>query len=379
MTQDESRPWSSWASLVFIALLVSYLLTLWTGFQQSPSFEQLRASLVLSERLGLAAEFCEYLPEPLRDGMAALALRCEDDSIKRALLRGERPSRIDPSSLTDGYRLLSLYRLDPSSKRRDALSLLAYRGLLWMNSVFLLFCGLQVWATLLCLFGSTELKAPPAKQRAKLFSTLTFFLTWSLWSSLGLRGVLRLFAFELSPLSTMLIVCVLRVLGLIILSWLFLERFPWEPLRLGAWKWVGISYYMALGSVFLLESVLSSSFGGDYASSVETWLLFLHSGPGQRVTLVLLAVFLGPLSEEFVFRVCLLEALSHKLGKLGALLVTSSLFSIAHGELAAIPGLFVLGILFGSVYLKTRSLWHCVALHSAWNATTLCYLFVSLP
>jgi uncharacterized protein len=81
----------------------------------------------------------------------------------------------------------------------------------------------------------------------------------------------------------------------------------------------------------------------------------------------------GALIEEVLFRLLLLRLLERSFGTVWALAISSLLFGLAHlGNAGATPMISVmlgieLGLLFGSAYLLTRSIWLCTAAHLAWN------------
>ena len=75
---------------------------------------------------------------------------------------------------------------------------------------------------------------------------------------------------------------------------------------------------------------------------------------------------LAPLWEEAVFRGFLLPSLCRYLPAHGAVGVSALLFAVAHQN-ALTPGVLLPGVLFGGVYVRTRSLAAPIALHALWN------------
>lgn len=75
-------------------------------------------------------------------------------------------------------------------------------------------------------------------------------------------------------------------------------------------------------------------------------------------------VLLGPLAEEMVFRAGIQRALLQQgLMPWSAIAVSALLFGIVHGNPAQIPGAILLGMLFGWVYWRTRSLSSAYFMH----------------
>lgn len=85
-------------------------------------------------------------------------------------------------------------------------------------------------------------------------------------------------------------------------------------------------------------------------------------------TFIFVAAF--PVAEEWIFRLCVLQGMV-SLGVRAPLAVGLSalLFSAAHPStgLTGMAIIGVLGVCWGVVTLRTRSIWPAVALHSAWN------------
>jgi uncharacterized protein len=92
-------------------------------------------------------------------------------------------------------------------------------------------------------------------------------------------------------------------------------------------------------------------------------LLFVLALPGL--------FFAAPATEELLFRGYLFSAIVNtKLGRVGAVLITSSLWALVH--LTSAPWLFVgvifvMGLLLGVLLLRFGSLWVTIACHATWN------------
>jgi membrane protease YdiL (CAAX protease family) len=90
---------------------------------------------------------------------------------------------------------------------------------------------------------------------------------------------------------------------------------------------------------------------------------------GLAVTAVVLVV-IGPFAEELFFRGVLTGVFANRLGS-ATPLVSGAIFGAAHLEPRAFPALFVLGVLLGWLYMRTRSIWPGVAVHAANNLLAL--------
>lgn len=76
----------------------------------------------------------------------------------------------------------------------------------------------------------------------------------------------------------------------------------------------------------------------------------------------LLVAFAAPVMEEFVFRRCVMERLL-PYGERAALLASALLFGLFHSAINQVCYAFLLGLVFGFVYLKTGKLRYSAALH----------------
>ncbi len=84
----------------------------------------------------------------------------------------------------------------------------------------------------------------------------------------------------------------------------------------------------------------------------------------------LFAVVIIPFLEEVLFRGFLLELFRGKLGTVAGVVISSTLFALAHG-LAAAPTIFVLAVVIAVVKLRTRSLFAAWVVHALNNSTSL--------
>ncbi|MBR7091654.1 MAG: CPBP family intramembrane metalloprotease [Clostridia bacterium] len=88
--------------------------------------------------------------------------------------------------------------------------------------------------------------------------------------------------------------------------------------------------------------------------------------PGLLIAL-LSVVVLPALLEELLFRGYVLQVLRPH-GELNALLLSSLLFGLLHGNVIQIPFAFVSGLAFGYLTLRTGNIWAGVLLHALNNA-----------
>ena len=106
-------------------------------------------------------------------------------------------------------------------------------------------------------------------------------------------------------------------------------------------------------------------------------IIDLFSGSGdfrQRVLIIVLAVALAPIAEEFFFRFFLYGVLRKHLGRTVALLFTAALFAAVHAHIPSFAPLFVLAACFTIAYEWSGSLLVSMTMHSVFNGLTLAAL-----
>jgi len=109
----------------------------------------------------------------------------------------------------------------------------------------------------------------------------------------------------------------------------------------------------------------------------------IHWQPVGKVPLLLLAasllfMLLVGLMEELLFRGYIFQTLLRGIGPLMTLLITSLLFVLFHIDnpnwtLLSLTNIFLFGVLFGLLYLRSGSLWLPIGLHTAWNFTQVLF------
>lgn len=89
---------------------------------------------------------------------------------------------------------------------------------------------------------------------------------------------------------------------------------------------------------------------------------------------VLLACVAAPVAEEIFFRSFLLAGLSKRLGTVLGVVISSIAFATIHTPgigTGIIMPVFILGIALSIIYLKTRSVWVSIVIHSMHNTISL--------
>ena len=85
---------------------------------------------------------------------------------------------------------------------------------------------------------------------------------------------------------------------------------------------------------------------------------------------VIYTVLLAPICEELVFRGLIISSLEGTTKKWLAVVISAILFSVVHlPSLIALGYTFLLAMVLGFVYIKTKSLIPCILMHMAFNAS----------
>jgi membrane protease YdiL (CAAX protease family) len=136
--------------------------------------------------------------------------------------------------------------------------------------------------------------------------------------------------------------------------------------------WLVISYPLILATQAAVQQ-----FSGRVDDSQLIVRYFLeHPDWKHRAAVILMAVVVAPIAEEVIFRGYFYGVIRRYGGRIPALLISSLLFAAIHIHLPSVPGLFLLAIILCLLYERTGSLWAPIALHAAFNASTIvCLIF----
>lgn len=142
------------------------------------------------------------------------------------------------------------------------------------------------------------------------------------------------------------------------------------------WKSAALGVAIAVFFGYALEAIFPP---GDSASGP---LIEAASAPGwQRILFVVLAIFLAPFAEEFLFRGVLFTGMKRSWGAWPAGIVVTLFFSSLHiGDIAgywpALGLIALVGTALLLVRIKTDSLWPAVVLHAAYNGVQVLGLYL---
>ena len=205
---------------------------------------------------------------------------------------------------------------------------------------------------------------------------LVLFLLMNVTASLGRRSPIQLGSRDLfvNFLFTLFIVffvaAFLKLRGIDIDS---LGGFSRTSLK-RALSTAVVLLFAATPLILLAEALTQNAFGSG-SSKQEIVDLFNSSHTiGQRVMIIVLAVVVAPISEEFIFRFFIYGVCRRYFGITAGLVFNSLLFAAAHAHLPSAAPLFVLGGCFTLAYEWSGSILVCMAMHALFNSVQLIFL-----
>jgi len=129
--------------------------------------------------------------------------------------------------------------------------------------------------------------------------------------------------------------------------------------------------FFAYPLIGLSEAVNQRFFGGS--SSKQTIVEFFSGSRTieERITIIVFAVGIAPIVEEFVFRFFIYGVLKRYFGWLAGVVLSAGLFAAAHAHFPSFVPLFVLGTCLAIAYEWSGSLLVSMTMHSLFNSLTL--------
>lgn len=131
---------------------------------------------------------------------------------------------------------------------------------------------------------------------------------------------------------------------------------------------------LVLGAIMVTTLIAQWVWGQNFEMPQHEALKEMAQDPAVtlRILLVVLAVVVAPLTEEMIFRGLFQTMLRSYLGQpWPAIVVTSVLFAMVHGDLAHWPALFVLALGLGYAYEKSGSLFRPIFMHALFNGVAV--------
>ena len=132
-----------------------------------------------------------------------------------------------------------------------------------------------------------------------------------------------------------------------------------------------ILLFFAYPLILWSDIITQRLFGGG--SSRQNIVEFF-SGPrtlDQRIMIIVFAIAIAPVIEEFLFRFFLYNVIKRYFGRLIGVTFSALLFAAAHAHFPSFVPLFVLGSCFAIAYEWSGSILVAMTMHSLFNSLTL--------
>ncbi len=124
------------------------------------------------------------------------------------------------------------------------------------------------------------------------------------------------------------------------------------------------SVFVGLGAscIGIYSSLALSALAGLFGYQPHSTVNVLPDAPLALGIYLLRSTLMAALVEEFVFRGAILQSL-RRFGDGFALLISSLLFALAHGNLIQGPNAFLMGMVIGYFVIRTGSIWTGILIH----------------
>jgi membrane protease YdiL (CAAX protease family) len=210
---------------------------------------------------------------------------------------------------------------------------------------------------------------------AILAGALILFLLLSISASASRPSI------ELSARNLLVNLLFTMFVVLFIMTFLQLRGFDLSSLA-GFFK-IGFVRALSTGTILLLaayplillaNTITQRLFGTD---SSKQNIVEVFSGSHtieQRIMIIVFAVAIAPVVEEFLFRFFLYGVIKRYLGSFLGIIVNAVLFAAAHTHFPSFVPLFVLGSCFTIAYEWSGSILVAMTMHSLFNSVTLIVL-----
>ena len=129
--------------------------------------------------------------------------------------------------------------------------------------------------------------------------------------------------------------------------------------------------FFAYPLIVLSEAMNQRFFGGD--SSKQSIVEFFSGSRTieERIMIIVFAIAIAPVVEEFVFRFFIYGVLKRYFGWIAGVILSAGLFAAAHAHFPSFVPLLILGSCFAIAYEWSGSILVSMTMHSLFNSLTL--------
>lgn len=161
--------------------------------------------------------------------------------------------------------------------------------------------------------------------------------------------------------------------GLVLLFVRIKYKLSWRDLGLSKdlkvrWLLIGLGQGILLFFIVTIVGIIISVYY-PYEIEPQAFAQVMNSASNWREAflLIVIASIIAPISEELYFRGFLYPALKKKIGRIAAIILSASFFSLLHFDLLRFIPITLGGIWLTYIYEKTGSLFVSIIAHSVWN------------
>lgn len=204
-----------------------------------------------------------------------------------------------------------------------------------------------------------------------LFSIVTAFTSESGASTVSLRALFS--SLLITVIVIFVLVAIMQVRGrrVAVLAGLT---------RIGAIRAIltgALLLFFAFPLLNTAELILQRVYGSGFSNQSIVDFFNASQTLRERIAVIIFAVAIAPMSEEFLFRFFLYGVLRRHFGVIFGVAANALLFAAAHGHLPSLPLLFILGLCFTIAYEWSGSLLVNMTMHALFNAASLTALAFS--
>lgn len=145
----------------------------------------------------------------------------------------------------------------------------------------------------------------------------------------------------------------------------FSYRKAFSGARILALSGIGVGGCVSISILLTLLHQIVPSWFENYQDTMSNFT------QGNQILTILYVLLIGPVSEEIIFRGVIMNRLCQGFPFMAANLVQAALFGVYHKNLVQAIYAFVLGFVFGMVWLMTETIVASIGVHILFNATNV--------
>ena len=227
--------------------------------------------------------------------------------------------------------------------------------------------------------NNTDETPPPSAPRPATWSASDTWLGLGLLVLVIAGYLLGIAQLETSRTMSLFVVATFEFLLLIPIAIIFLwRRVPWHALGLNRFDpntlTIGCGLLVGVYIVVIINNLIMMALGVITQADVVSDLLGEIDSP---FLFAFVTAIVAPFTEELFFRGFLFKGLREKYGWVNALMFSSIIFALFHGQIATLIPTFLLGALFAYMYQRTESVFPGMFLHFAVNAVGVVVLLLA--